>query len=129
MEFKNISKNILIVEDDPFNIQLIETILSKIMNATIVSTDDGDEALQILSSGEPQIDMVLLDLHLPGKSGREILQEIRTDKAMDNLPVLIITVDGLDEIEFRKMGANDFILKPYDINMFTKKLSRYFKED
>jgi CheY-like chemotaxis protein len=115
--------NMLIVEDDAFNIQLIRSLLSKISDTNIISTDDGLEALEILESGDQKIDIVLLDLHLPMKSGREVLESIRGNEKFDDLPVLIISVDGMDEIELRKMGANDFILKPFDIDEFATKIS------
>ena len=115
--------NMLIVEDDAFNIQLIRSLLSKISDTNIISTDDGVEALKILESGDQKIDIVLLDLHLPIKSGREVLESIRGNEKFDDLPVLIISVDGMDEIELRKMGANDFILKPFDIDEFAVKIS------
>ena len=115
--------NMLIVEDDAFNIQLIRSLLSKISDTNIISTDDGSEALKILESGDQKIDIVLLDLHLPMKSGREVLESIRGNEKFDDLPVLIISVDGMDEIELRKMGANDFILKPFDIDEFAVKIS------
>ncbi len=115
--------NMLIVEDDAFNIQLIRSLLAKISDTNIITTDDGSEALKILESEDEKIDMVLLDLHLPGKSGKEILERIRRYKKFDDLPVLIISVDGMDEIELRKMGANDFILKPFDIDEFAAKIS------
>ena len=115
--------NMLIVEDDAFNIQLIRSLLSKISDTNIISTDDGLEALKILESGDQKIDIVLLDLHLPIKSGREVLESIRGNEKFDDLPVLIISVDGMDEIELRKMGANDFILKPFDIDEFAAKIS------
>jgi len=115
--------NMLIVEDDAFNIQLIRSLLSKISDTNIISTDDGLKALEILESGDKKIDIVLLDLHLPIKSGREVLEIIRGSEKFDDLPVLIISVDGMDEIELRKMGANDFILKPFDIDEFAVKIS------
>jgi DNA-binding response OmpR family regulator len=115
--------NILIVEDDVFNIQLIRSLLAKISNTNIVTTEDETEALNILESEDEKIDIVLLDLHLPGQSGKDILERIRKHKKFDDLPVLIISVDGMDEIELRKMGANDFILKPFDIDEFAAKIS------
>ncbi len=115
--------NMLIVEDDAFNIQLIRSLLSKISDTNIISTDDGLKALEILESVDKKIDIVLLDLHLPIKSGREVLEIIRGSEKFDDLPVLIISVDGMDEIELRKMGANDFILKPFDIDEFAVKIS------
>ena len=115
--------NILIVEDDVSNIQLIRSLLAKISNTNIVTTEDETEALNILESEDAKIDIVLLDLHLPGQSGKDILERIRKHKKFDDLPVLIISVDGMDEIELRKMGANDFILKPFDIDEFAAKIS------
>ena len=129
MSLKHFGKvNMLIVEDDAFNIQLIRSLLAKISDTNIISTDDGSEALKILESGDEKIDIVLLDLHLPLKSGREVLESIRGNNKFDNLPVLIISVDGMDEIELRKMGANDFILKPFDIDEFASKISANLKD-
>jgi len=120
--------NMLIVEDDAFNIQLIRSLLSKISDTNIISTDNGLEALKILEFGDQKIDMVLLDLHLPLKSGKEVLEVIRNNEKFDDLPVLIISVDGMDEIELRNMGADDFILKPFDIDEFAAKISANLKD-
>jgi DNA-binding response OmpR family regulator len=120
--------NMLLVEDDAFNIQLIRSLLAKISDTNIISTDDGLEALKILEFGDEKIDMVLLDLHLPGKNGKEILNFIRKNEKFNDLPVLIISVDGMDEIELRNMGANDFILKPFDIDEFASKISTNLKD-
>ncbi len=119
--------NMLIVEDDAFNIQLIRSLLAKVSDTDIISAYNGDEALEILESADQKIDIVLLDLHLPIKSGKEVLEFIRKNEKFDNLPVLIISVDGMDEIELRKMGANDFILKPFDIDEFVSKISASLK--
>jgi len=118
----------LIVEDDAFNIQLIRSLLAKISDTNMITTDDGSEALKILENGDEKIDIVLLDLHLPGKSGKEILEFIRRYKKFEDIPVLIISVDGMDEIELRNMGANDFILKPFDIAEFASKISANLKD-
>jgi len=120
--------NMLIVEDDAFNIQLIRSLLTKISDTNMITTDDGSEALKILENGDEKIDIVLLDLHLPGKSGKEILEFIRRYKKFEDIPVLIISVDGMDEIELRNMGANDFILKPFDIAEFASKISANLKD-
>jgi len=119
--------NMLIVEDDAFNIQLIRSLLAKVSDTDIISAYNGDEALEILESADQKIDMVLLDLHLPIKSGKEVLEFIRNNEKFDELPVLIISVDGMDEIELRKMGANDFILKPFDIDELVSKISANLK--
>jgi len=119
------NRTILIIEDDAFNLQLIRSLLAKISNLNIIATDDGSEALMILKSGKDKVDMVLLDLHLPHMQGREILEHIRNNKALDTLPVLIISVDGMDEVALKKIGANDFILKPFNIDDFARKISAH----
>jgi CheY-like chemotaxis protein len=109
-------KTILVVDDDKFNIQLIETMLKKIANdVQVVSTDKGSEVLSTLEIWDGRIDMVLLDLQMPEMSGEEILQNIREELKLD-VPVVIISVNGLDEKALLEMGANDFVLKPFDLD-------------
>ena len=122
---------ILIVEDDQFNVQLIETILSKIEGmkdkVRILSTDEEEETFRLLSQND--VDLVLLDLHLPNADGREILRKIRARTETADIPVIIVSVDGLEEKALREQGASDFILKPYDVDAFSVKLSKYLGAD
>ena len=120
-------KNILVVEDDAFNIQLIRSILSKVSEMNIISSHDGANALSVLESGEDNIDMILLDIRMPIMNGEELLKRIRQNEKFDNVPVLIISVDKSNEKELRKIGANDFILKPFDIDDLVAKISTHFK--
>ena len=115
----------LLVEDDAFNIQLIRSLLAKISYIDILTVDSSVAALNILDSDEYHVDILLLDLHLPGENGSELLRIIRSYSKYNNLPIIIISVDGMNERELLTMGANDFILKPFDIDIFAKKLSHY----
>jgi CheY-like chemotaxis protein len=125
MDLKSIGKiNVLIVDDDKFNIQLLSALLGKIADVDIVSTDDGKEALEILDSGDKPIDIVLLDLHMPKMEGKDILKTIRQQSKYNHIPVIIISVDGLDEDELLRMGADDFVLKPFDIDKFAAVLAK-----
>lgn len=103
---------ILVVEDDNY----INKILSDMLNDNgyeTQSTYSGTEALLYLKSEEWH--MVLLDLMLPGKSGDEILKEVRKEKEM---PIIIISAkeDADTKIEVLRSGADDFICKPFNIN-------------
>ena len=120
--------NILVIEDDIFNIQLIRALLAKVSDINVISTDDGAKGLDILENGMRRIDMVLLDLHLPQMQGREILKRIRRNSKFNDLPVLIITVDGMEEKDLRDLGANDFMLKPFDIDSFASTIALNFKK-
>jgi two-component system chemotaxis sensor kinase CheA len=125
MDLRNIGKiNVLIVEDDKFNVHLISALLKKIADVEITATDDGREALGILESGDKAIDVVLLDLHMPKMDGKDVLTTIRQQSKYNNIPVIIISVDGLDEDELLKRGADDFVLKPFDIDKFAAVLAK-----
>jgi CheY-like chemotaxis protein len=114
-------KTILVVDDDKFNIQLIETMLQKIADVKVLSTDKGSEALTVLKTCDRYIDMILLDLHMPEMDGRDVLKGIRKELKLDT-PVLIISVNGLDERELLDMGADDFVLKPFDLDDLKTKI-------
>ena len=121
-------KTLLIIDDDQFNVQLIETMLHKIADIKVVSTDKGSEALRVLQTCDGYIDMVLLDLQMPEMSGQEILRTIREEMKLD-IPVLIISVNGLDENELLAAGANDFVLKPFELDDLKTKIITYLPKE
>lgn len=100
---------------------------------------DGDEALQFLKrqgpfSRAPRPDLVLLDLILPGKSGREILQEIRGDQELEEIPVVIMTGNAAEEqaLEDEGLLVEGFMQKPMDLDAFLSLVARlkdYWKAD
>jgi len=121
-------KTFLIVDDDSFNIQLIQTMLEKLANVKVVSTDKGLEALTVLEVCGEHIDMVLLDLQMPEMKGEDVLEAIREEMQSD-IPVLIISVNGLEEQELKEKGANDFVLKPFDLDDLKTKIMKYLPEE
>ena len=121
-------KTFLVVDDDKFNIQLIETMLEKIADVKVVSTDKGSEALTVLKTCDGYIDMVLLDLHMPEMEGEDVLRAIRNDLKL-SMPVVIISVDGLDERELLDMGADDFVLKPFDLDDLKAKMLKHLPKE
>ena len=118
--------DILLVEDNPGDVRLAQEALreSKIRNKLFV-VDDGVKAMEFLhQQGEyadaPRPDLVLLDLNLPRKSGREVLAEIKTDESLRRIPVVVLTVSKAEE-DVRKaydQHANCYITKPLDFNQF-----------
>jgi two-component system chemotaxis response regulator CheY len=118
-------KRILIVEDDGFNLQLLRAMLNQAMECEVIANDRGSEVLAMLREEEPKIDLLLLDIFLPEMRGDEILKEVRKIPHYKDLPVFIISIDGLDEERYLKMGATDFVLKPFDPNLLMEKLRKY----
>jgi CheY-like chemotaxis protein len=119
---------ILIVEDNKGDVGLIEEVFeeAKIRNKLHVA-EDGEEAMLFLRaegkfSGSPRPDIILLDLNLPKKDGREVLKEIKQDSSLKNIPVVILTTSGAEKDILRAydLHANAYITKPLDFDQFIK---------
>jgi two-component system, chemotaxis family, response regulator Rcp1 len=119
---------ILLVEDNPGDVRLtIEALKdSKVHNHLSVVTD-GEEAMAFLLGREPHVgrphpDLVLLDLNLPRKDGREVLADIKADASLRRIPVVILTASGAEEDILRAydLNANCYITKPVDLDQFFK---------
>lgn len=119
---------ILLVEDDPGDVELTrETLVeSKVMlNLNVAS--DGIEALAYLrkegSFAEAVTpDLLLLDLNLPRKDGREVLEEVKADPQLRSIPVIVLTTSQAEEDILRSygLGANCYIPKPVGFEQFTE---------
>ncbi|MBE9050514.1 response regulator [Nostocales cyanobacterium LEGE 11386] len=119
---------VLLVEDNPGDAQLTRIALedSKIsVNLNVV--EDGVEAMAFLRKQEnyasaPHPDIVLLDLNLPRKDGREVLAEIKADHNLKRIPVVVLTTSQSEEdvLKAYNLSANCFITKPVDFDQFVK---------
>src|SRR5437879_7658258 len=105
---------ILIIDDEPVNVALIEEILIEAGYTRFESILDSKLALQIYKTFLP--DLVLLDLMMPPPDGFVILESLRADAGDTFLPVVILTADTNEETNRRALeaGATDFLLKPFD---------------
>jgi len=111
----NASKNqavILAVDDNALNLQLISSLLSE-NGYKVVVTNSGVNALKYLALKQP--DLVLLDVMMPGMSGYEVLQNMRSNEALAEIPVIFLTAKAeLNDIIYGfKLGAVDYITKPF----------------
>lgn len=120
--------DILLVEDNEGDARLAKEALrdSKVRNV-IHHVSDGEEAMAFLR-GEgtyarmPRPDLVLLDLNLPKKDGRQVLAELKADESFKRIPVVILTVSSAEEDILRSynLHANCYITKPLDLDQFLK---------
>jgi DNA-binding response OmpR family regulator len=113
---------ILIVDDHPAMLTMLRQILKQMGFDVIDEADSAERALEILAGGE--VRLVFTDLGLPGKSGVELIQTIRQEKATSHLPVMVLS--GMSEqdtvVEALKAGADSFIVKPCSANTIREKL-------
>ena len=117
--------SILAVDDEPFNLDLIEASFIDYDNVQITNATNGQEALNYLSS--MSFDVILLDISMPGMDGLEVLKHIRSDEKLAQLPVLMVTANTEKERESIQLGASDFISKPYDIEILCARTINYAK--
>lgn len=117
---------ILLVEDNPADVDLTKETLeyAKIRNSLNV-VFDGVEALRFLRregnyAGSVRPDLILLDLNLPRKDGREVLTEIKNDPELKSIPVVVLTSSDAekDVAKTYALGANCYITKPVDLDQF-----------
>lgn len=120
--------DILLVEDNPGDVRLTQEALkeSKVRNQLFV-IEDGVEAMAFLRregkyASAPRPDLILLDLNLPRKSGREVLAEVKDDEKLKHIPIVVLTVSQSEEeiLKAYKNYANAYITKPLDFNQFMK---------
>ena len=108
------AKKIMIVDDEESLIQLLTAILES-ANYEVVSASNGEECLDKLKTYKP--DLILLDMMMPGMSGREVCEKIRGDPKTKGLKVAFLTVARFSEtgkVVLKKMGVLDYITKPFD---------------
>jgi chemotaxis family two-component system response regulator Rcp1 len=117
---------ILIVEDNPGDVRLTQEALKegRIANR-LHSVGDGVSALAFLRregthADAPLIDLVLLDLNLPKKDGREVLAEVKADPQLRAIPIVVLTTSAaeLDVVSAYELHANCYIVKPVDLGRF-----------
>ncbi|HSL44766.1 MAG TPA: response regulator [Anaerolineales bacterium] len=117
---------ILLVEDNPGDVRLTQEVFKegKVRNQLSVAWN-GEEALAYLRregrfAAAPRPDMILLDLNLPRKGGREVLAEIKADPKLKSIPVVILTTSEAEQdiVESYNQHANCYIVKPVDLDQF-----------
>ncbi len=119
---------ILLVEDNPGDVELTREALddAKVANRLHV-VDDGADAVEFLFqrgkfANAPRPDIILLDLNLPKKDGRQVLSEIKANADLAQIPVVVLTTSQAEEDILRayQLHANCYITKPVDFNQFLR---------
>jgi len=123
---------ILLVEDNPGDVMLTQEAFDECLLPHRLSVvGDGEEALQFLRQAgkytdAPHPDLVLLDLNLPRKDGRELLAEVKNDPELRHIPVIVLSTSESDQDVARayRLHANCYLTKPIQMDDFLKKSGR-----
>ncbi|PCF97472.1 response regulator transcription factor [Vreelandella nigrificans] len=119
---------VLVVDDEP-NIVLSLEFLMEQAGFEVVTAEDGEQALEQVSVASP--DLLLLDISLPGMSGFDVLERLRSQDATAQLPIIMLTAHGRD-VEREKgmaLGADDYITKPFSTQSLVEKVKALLAED
>ncbi len=103
------------LEDNPSNLTLVERTLERLPGVKLISATQGGLGLELIREHNP--DLVLLDLHLPGLSGAEVLEQLKADASTSGIPVVVVSADATPgQIEHLKgLGAVAYLTKPIDV--------------
>jgi DNA-binding response OmpR family regulator len=110
-------KRVLVVDDEAAILRIVGTSL-RVFGYDVITSSSGEEALKLVESEKP--DVMLLDVLMPGMNGLETLQKLRTTS---DLPVIVFSARSSAREEVLKLGANDFVAKPFTPEEMVKRIS------
>lgn len=105
-------KLVLIVDDQEINRDVLGSILED--DYELLYAENGEEALKIMREKRERLSIVLLDLMMPVLNGFEVLETVRNDELLRQIPIIVLTAERSAELQALQMGASDFIPKPFD---------------
>ena len=121
--------DVLLVEDSPTQAQLVQLIASEVDDFNLIHhAEDGDEALVYLrEDGAKRPDLVLLDINMPKMDGFEVLKEMKADKDLCKIPVVMLTTSSAEEdiVKSYQDGASTFMSKPLELQKLKEILEQF----
>lgn len=112
-EFDILNGTILVVDDQPVNVQLLEQLLAGAGYTQVSSTTNPLEVAAL--HAEHRYDLILLDLKMPGMDGFQVMEALKEDKQDKYLSVIVLTAEPAHKLRALQAGAKDFISKPFDV--------------
>ena len=128
-------KSVLVVDDEPDSIEIVEAMLSEIEGISILSAIDGNSGL--VKAKEARPDLIILDVQMPGKNGFEVFYELKKDESTKDIPVIMLTGIGdktglsfssNDMDEFLGTPPDAYIEKPVDAVTLQKTVLKLFEQ-
>ena len=116
------AKKIVIVEDNPFNMELVHDILA-IKGYEIYEAVDAEQGLEMIAKIQP--DLVLMDIQLPGMDGIEATKIIKDQESTKDIPIIAVTANAMkgDREEIISQGFDDYISKPIELTVLIEKVA------
>ncbi len=119
---QNAPKRILVVDDEPDILEFLQVILEE-EGYAVVTSDKGEFLEQLHNGGLPHL--ILLDVLLSGKDGREIVKYLKNQQETKHIPVIMFSAHPSAEETARRAGADDFLAKPFNIDVLLDKITQH----
>lgn len=119
---QNAPRRILVVDDEPDILEFLQVILEE-EGYAVVTSDKGEYLEQLHNGGLPHL--ILLDVLLSGKDGREIVKYLKSQQETWHIPVIMFSAHPSAEETARQAGADDFLAKPFNIDTLLEKITHY----
>lgn len=116
-------RRLLVVDDDPDILEFLQIILQE-EGYEVVTSDKGEYLEQLHNGGLPHL--ILVDVLLSGKDGREIVKTLKRQQETKHIPIIMFSAHPSAEETARQAGAEDFLAKPFDIDVLLTKIAQYF---
>jgi PAS domain S-box-containing protein len=118
---------VLYIEDNPANLRLVEHILSRLGDITVISAPLGRAGIELARAEQP--DLVLLDLHLPDIGGDEVAVELRADETTAAIPIIVLSADAYASQRRRLLGigVDEYVTKPFKVAEMIETVERFVK--
>lgn len=122
----DLGMKVLVVDDFATMRKIVRNILKQIGFTNIVEADDGANAMAMIK--EDKIDFVVTDWNMPNMTGLELLKNIRSTEKAKDMPVLMVTAEGLSEnvVDAVKAGVDNYIVKPFTAETVQAKIEQIF---
>jgi CheY-like chemotaxis protein len=119
---------ILYIEDNLYNVQLVERLLLQRPDVQLLTSVQGIPGIDIAQARHP--DLILLDVHLPDINGFDVLQRLRTDPVTAIIPIVVLSADATpgQVTKFTEAGANEYFTKPLDLKLLLGLIDSYLGE-
>ena len=121
-------RRVLVVEDNDMNMQLVKYLLEE-GGYQIIKAASGEEALSITRDDQMKLDLILMDIHLPGMDGLSVVREMKSDTRTKNVPILALAAHAMrgDKDRFLEAGCDGYISKPIDVKTFIASIQNYIR--
>ena len=119
--------NVLVIDDSKALRRVLVKYLQGKFYCTIFEADNGKDGLQVIAEKKGKVNLILCDLMMPVMDGLTFIKTIKANPALQNIPVIFLTAKNDKETVTKciKLGASDFVVKPYDLAAISKKLSKF----